>query len=82
MPSRQLLYDRGWPVLPSETRTQHFLERKSAALDAMNVKWQSASSSGMRKGSDSKELVRFEVFTVATMKNGVFWDVTPCGSCN
>jgi hypothetical protein len=25
--------------------------------------------------------VRFEVFTAATMKNGVFWDVTPCGSC-
>jgi hypothetical protein len=25
-------------------------------------------------------LVRFEVFTVVTMKNGVFWDVTPCGS--
>jgi hypothetical protein len=25
--------------------------------------------------------VRFEVFTVVTMKNGVFWDVTPCGSC-
>jgi hypothetical protein len=24
---------------------------------------------------------RFEVFTVVTMKNGVFWDVTPCGSC-
>jgi hypothetical protein len=24
--------------------------------------------------------VRFEVFTVVTMKNGVFWDVTPCGS--
>jgi hypothetical protein len=22
--------------------------------------------------------VRFEVFTVVTMKNGVFWDVTPC----
>jgi hypothetical protein len=27
------------------------------------------------------ELVRFEVFTAVTMKNGVFWDVTPCGSC-
>jgi hypothetical protein len=27
-------------------------------------------------------LVRFEVFTAVTMKNGVFWDVTPCGSCN
>jgi hypothetical protein len=25
--------------------------------------------------------IRFEVFTVLTMKNGVFWDVTPCGSC-
>jgi hypothetical protein len=25
--------------------------------------------------------VRYEVFTAVTMKNGVFWDVTPCGSC-
>jgi hypothetical protein len=25
--------------------------------------------------------VRFEVFTAVTMKNGVFRDVTPCGSC-
>jgi hypothetical protein len=24
---------------------------------------------------------RFEGFTAVTMKNGVFWDVTPCGSC-
>jgi hypothetical protein len=30
----------------------------------------------------SKSFVQFEVFMVATMKNGVFWDVTPCGSCN
>jgi hypothetical protein len=29
----------------------------------------------------SYHLVRFEVFTAVTMKNGVFWDVTPCGSC-
>jgi hypothetical protein len=27
-------------------------------------------------------LVRFEVFTAVTLKNAVFWDVTPCGSCN
>jgi hypothetical protein len=27
------------------------------------------------------EDVRFEVFKAGTMKNGVFWDVTPCGSC-
>jgi hypothetical protein len=25
--------------------------------------------------------VRLEVFTAVTMKNGVFLDVTPCGSC-
>jgi hypothetical protein len=24
--------------------------------------------------------VRFEAFTAVTMKNGVFWVVTPCGS--
>jgi hypothetical protein len=24
---------------------------------------------------------RCEVFTAVTMKKGVFWDVTPCGSC-
>jgi hypothetical protein len=27
------------------------------------------------------EIVRFEVLTAANMKNGVFWDVAPCGSC-
>jgi hypothetical protein len=25
--------------------------------------------------------VIFEVITAVTMKNGVLWDVTPCGSC-
>jgi hypothetical protein len=25
--------------------------------------------------------VRYEVFTAVTIKNGVFWDVAPCGSC-
>jgi hypothetical protein len=29
----------------------------------------------------SKPYVRFEVFTAVIMKNGVFLDVTPCGSC-
>jgi hypothetical protein len=28
-----------------------------------------------------KYSVRFEVFMAVTMKNGVFWDVMPCGSC-
>jgi hypothetical protein len=25
--------------------------------------------------------ISFEVFTAVTMKNGVFWDVSPCGCC-
>jgi hypothetical protein len=29
----------------------------------------------------SKCYVRLEVFTAVTMKNVVFWDVTPCDSC-
>jgi hypothetical protein len=29
----------------------------------------------------SNDFVRFEVFTVVTMKNAVFWDVAPCISC-
>jgi hypothetical protein len=28
-----------------------------------------------------KYLVKFEVFTAVTMKNAIFWDVTPPGSC-
>jgi hypothetical protein len=27
------------------------------------------------------KMLRFEVFTAVTMKNDIFWDVTPCGSC-
>jgi hypothetical protein len=27
------------------------------------------------------EYLRFKVFMAVTMKNGVFWDVTPYGSC-
>jgi hypothetical protein len=26
-------------------------------------------------------LLRLEIFTAASMKNGVFWDVKPCGFC-
>jgi hypothetical protein len=27
------------------------------------------------------DCLRLEVFTAVTMKNAVFWDVMPCGSC-
>jgi hypothetical protein len=34
-----------------------------------------------RLGRQAHSHLRFEVFTAVTMKNGVFWDVTPCESC-
>jgi hypothetical protein len=35
----------------------------------------------LRNMSKKKGSGRFEVFTAVTMKNAVFWDVTPSGSC-
>jgi hypothetical protein len=31
--------------------------------------------------TDRCKVVRFEVFTAVAMKNGIFWDVAPCVSC-
>jgi hypothetical protein len=33
------------------------------------------------ESGETLKFLRFEVFTAVTMKNGVFWDVTPCGFC-
>jgi hypothetical protein len=30
---------------------------------------------------DGSCYLRFDISTVVTMKNAVFWDVTPCGCC-
>jgi hypothetical protein len=38
-------------------------------------------SRAFQDGMNNLLRVRFEVFTVVTMKNAVFWDVTSCGSC-
>jgi hypothetical protein len=35
----------------------------------------------LTRKSITYKYVRFEVFTAVSMKNCVFWDVTPCGSC-
>jgi hypothetical protein len=34
-----------------------------------------------RRINNAEGCVRFEVFTAVTMKNAVFCDVSPCGSC-
>jgi hypothetical protein len=39
-------------------------------------------SEGRVPEQNTANLVRFEIFTAVTMKNCVFWDVTPCASCN
>jgi hypothetical protein len=43
--------------------------------------WVSAAAQCVTNIDGDKYFVRFEVFTAVTMKNGVFWVVTPCGSC-
>jgi hypothetical protein len=35
----------------------------------------------LRRNTTKASVVRFEVFTAVTMKNGDFWVVTPCGFC-
>jgi hypothetical protein len=37
--------------------------------------------SSFSKAVKENKIVRFEVFTAVTRKNGVFWVVTSCGSC-
>jgi hypothetical protein len=67
---------------PSETQT------RSAVL-MLKQNWLRASTASYtmdarleRPGRESDQsCVKFEVFTAVTMKNGVYWDVTPCGSC-
>jgi hypothetical protein len=40
-----------------------------------------ASRNTQGKPLSTNFVVKFEVFTAVTMKNGDFSDVTPCGSC-
>jgi hypothetical protein len=54
------------------------------ALEAYKTLVSNVITSWFRKTKPYKTkyiLVRFEVFTAVTMKNGVFWDVMPCGFC-
>jgi hypothetical protein len=50
-------------------------------LVASDVSEESIASIFRAKTTNELKHIRFEVFTAVTMKNGVFWDVTLCGSC-
>jgi hypothetical protein len=64
------------------------LSRKCENLDVSHVSYVSPSCASTRSVieitlhlhmlSTYLFYIRFEVFTAVTMKNGVFWDVTPC----
>jgi hypothetical protein len=48
----------------------------------LSIRWQGTDEKAMFPYTQTIiSRVRFEVFTAVTMKNGVFWVVTPCGSC-
>jgi hypothetical protein len=49
-------------------------------MDLVEIEWGGGQWRAFH-GTIKNLRVRFEVFTAVTMKNGVFWDFTPCGSC-
>jgi hypothetical protein len=49
------------------------MARRQFGLATMNA--------STRNMATNDKAERFEVFTAVTMKNGVFWDVNPFGSC-
>jgi hypothetical protein len=55
------------------------LESVIRRISIMRRSWMRDCLQYIRGRKDSH--VRFEVFTAVTVKNGAFWDVTPCGSC-
>jgi hypothetical protein len=71
----------------ANTYTMHFYKERLRVPDMTEVGFNSFKLSILVNGINSEmsvkqfRLVRFEVFTAVTMKNGVFRDVTPCGSC-
>jgi hypothetical protein len=46
-----------------------------------NFQWMKLPYNFVFKQVNGARNLRFEVFTAVTIKNFVFWDVSPCGSC-
>jgi hypothetical protein len=71
------------PVLP----TYHFFVLGSGKMSPGFILWiMYLMQHTLQRQTDNGKAnyfcnVWFEVFMAVTMKNGVFWDVTPCGSC-
>jgi hypothetical protein len=52
----------------------------NSRLTARRHRWSSKNKGPLAWAQNKLPFVRFEVFTAVTVKNGVFWDVTPSGS--
>jgi hypothetical protein len=73
-------------ALPPKDKRNHVIKygQKYKWLSRVSVRKQFAGKELSRfdnKCGNIFHVVRFEVFTTVTMKNGVFWDVTPFGFC-
>jgi hypothetical protein len=84
-----LTFNRLWAIWSQKTELQHIIIFQVRQLDVTNptdiwqhwyILWYMQLMLGIVH--KKKELYEsFEVFMAVTMKNGVFWDVTPCGTC-
>jgi hypothetical protein len=73
-----------WDVRPVALSTTDVSEELSASFIRMTRIGELGTTLAVasnRRTLRRNTKARFEVFTAATMKNGVFWDVTPCGFC-
>jgi hypothetical protein len=89
-PSAELQNGRAVSTTPSIFMAWQFIRHKtkfififltSLLCYVFVTPWLSKTSAFWLSLNTSGQNVRSEVFTAVTMKNGVFWDVTPCGSC-
>jgi hypothetical protein len=65
----------------NESKFEGNIERRKHRSKNMNQRYIRKKGKFGKGNMKDGKVVRFEVFTAVTMKNGVFWVVTPCGSC-
>jgi hypothetical protein len=67
------------PPHPPRLDNSNYTRRRAQITQLLVIQFSTPSKNSSQIPS---MCLRFEVFTAVTMKNAVFWDVTPCGSSN
>jgi hypothetical protein len=80
-----------WPINPvTNPKPPPFLSHATHQFVTQSLSEVGLDATGLTELLDRKvwisdkqwsTCIRYEVFTVVAMKNAVFWDVVPCGSC-